>query len=348
MGSYLTKCKECLFLFKSKPSTQVSSHQLVNLSNNPAEESQGKIQAQQISIAQDHTHSNDQSLCQAEKNDEKNENDLTLETITNKQLPIVRSPSINQTVQQKDEDKFIIKQQSKQNLNNVIQQTQQQQSVENWMMSFSNINTIRIDDLTLYAQEALEKFTELVDIIDDSDTYIQNINNIELYFSHYFMQKIMFIQIKFQFDLNTDISKFLKWSNTNSLFEFDLFENYQLIPINEQMSIGELQLNKHSMIKKQLITYLKYIELLNEDYYIVFKSIRLEDQYQSKIFKKETQLQEGRILLGGLRISQKDGKLIIRGYLDGDFKIKAGFNLTIKTLREKVIGCINKVKDLFN
>ena len=45
------------------------------------------------------------------------------------------------------------------------------------------------------------------------------------------------------------------------------------------MSIGELQLNKHSMIKKQLITYMKYVELLNEDYYIVYKSIRLEDKY---------------------------------------------------------------------
>ena len=50
-------------------------------------------------------------------------------------------------------------------------------------------------------------------------------------------------------------------------------------------------------------------------------------------------------MLGGLRISQKEGKLIIRGYLDGDFKIKAGFNLTIKNLREKVIGCINKLKE---
>ncbi|CAD8176894.1 unnamed protein product [Paramecium octaurelia] len=347
MGSFLTKCKECLLLFKSKPSAQVSSHQLVNLSNNPAEESQGKIQAQQISIAQDNTHSNDQSLCEADKNDEKNDNDLTLETITNKQLPIIKSPSTSQKGLQKDEDKFMIKQQSKQISDKAVQQSQQQQSVDNWMMVFSNIKSIRINELTLYAQEALEKFTELVDIIDDSDTYIQNIHNIELYFSHYFVQKTMFIQIKFQFDLNTEISKFLKWSNSNSLFEFDLFENFKLQPINEQMSIGELQLNKHSMIKKQLITYLKYIELLNEDYYIVFKSIRLEDQYQSKIVN-ETQLQEGKVMLGGLRISQKDGKLIIRGYLDGDFKIKAGFNLTIKTLRDKVIGCINRLKELFN
>lgn len=53
-------------------------------------------------------------------------------------------------------------------------------------------------------------------------------------------------------------------------------------------------------------------------------------------------------MLGGLRISKKDGKLIIRGYLDGDYNIKTGFNLTIKNLREKVIGCINKVKNLFN
>lgn len=53
-------------------------------------------------------------------------------------------------------------------------------------------------------------------------------------------------------------------------------------------------------------------------------------------------------MLGGLRISQKDEKLIISGYLDGDFKIKAGFNLTIKTLREKVIGCVNKMRELFN
>ncbi|CAD8072141.1 unnamed protein product [Paramecium primaurelia] len=346
MGLLITKCKECCFFIRSKPSASVSLHQLVNLSNNPAEETQGKIQAQQISFAQDISHSNDLSSCQVDKNEEKNENDLTLETISNKQLSIVRSPSTNSSMQIKEEDKFIQKKQNSQisDCTNQLQQ-QQLQSIENGIIVFSNIDSIKVDQLTLYVQEALEKFTELVDIIDDSDTYIQNINNIELYFSHYFMQNVMFIQIKFQFELNTEINKFLKWSNENTLFDYELFENYQLKQINEQMSIGQLQLNKHLMIKKQLITYIKYIELLNEDYFIVYKSIRIQDQQQSKI---TSQLQEGQIMLGGLRISQKDGKLIIRGYLDGDFKIKTGFNLTIKTLREKVIGCINKVKELFN
>ncbi|CAD8099457.1 unnamed protein product [Paramecium sonneborni] len=346
MGQFFAKCKECFIILRSKPSVTVTSHQLVNLSNNPVEESQGKIQVQQISISQNPSHSNDQSLSQVDRNDEKNENDLTLETISNKQLSIVRSPQIHQTVQQKEEDKFIQKQQARQFQDIKVQQQQQQQfSIENEILTFINFESIKIDELTVYAQEALEKFTELVDIIDDSDTFIQNLNNIELYFSHYFMKKAMFIQIKFQFDLNTEINNFLRWSSQNSLFEFDLFQEYKLQAINEQISIGELQLNKHLMIRKQQITYVKYIELLNEDYYIVFKSIRLEDQFQDKVQQQQV---EGKIILGGLRISQKEGKLIIRGYLDGDFKIKAGFNLTIKTLREKVIGCINKVREQFN
>ncbi|CAK86555.1 unnamed protein product (macronuclear) [Paramecium tetraurelia] len=290
MGLLISKCKECCFLIRSKPSVSVSSHQLVNLSNNPAEETQGKIQAQQISFAHDHTHSNDLSSCQVDKNEEKNENDLTLETISNKQLSIVRSPSISQTVQLKEEDKFILKKQDKQTSDNTIQPQQQyQKSIENGIFVFTNIDSIKIDELTIYVQEALEKFTELVDIIDDSDTYIQNMNNIELYFSHYFVQKVMFIQIKFQFELSTEINRFLKWSNENSLFEFDLIENYKLQQVNEQMSIGEMQINKHLMIKQQFITYVKYTELLNEDYYIVYKSIRIQDQYQLKIFRKAKQ-----------------------------------------------------------
>ncbi|CAD8183792.1 unnamed protein product [Paramecium octaurelia] len=346
MGLLISKCKECCFIIRSKPSVSVSSHQLVNLSNNPAEETQAKIQAQQISFAHDHSHSNDLSSCQVDKNEEKNENDLTLETISNKQLSIVRSPSISQAVQLKEEDKFILQKQDRQTSDGAIQLHQQQQkSIENGILVFSNIDSIQFDELTLYVQEALEKFTELVDVIDDSDTYIQNINNIELYFSHYFVQKVMFIQIKFQFELNTDINRFLKWSKENTLFEFELIENYKLQQINQQMSIGEMQINKHLMIKQQFITYVKYTELLNEDYYIIYKSIRMQDQFQLKISQ---QCQEGKVVLGGLRVSQKDDKLIIRGYLDGDFQIKAGFNLTIKTLRDKVIGCINKVKELFN
>lgn len=34
--------------------------------------------------------------------------------------------------------------------------------------------------------------------------------------------------------------------------------------------------------------------------------------------------------------------------MDVDFGIKVGFNLTLKTIREKVVTSVNKLRELFN
>lgn len=69
-------------------------------------------------------------------------------------------------------------------------------SFKEGLISFANIESIKVNDASLYTQEALEKFKEELDSLHDYE-YIQNLEKIELYMSHYMNSKKMFLQIKY-------------------------------------------------------------------------------------------------------------------------------------------------------
>ena len=70
-------------------------------------------------------------------------------------------------------------------------------SFKEGLISFANIESIKLNDASLYAQEALEKLKEEMDLLGDQDEYIQNLEKIELYMSHYMNSKKMFLRIKY-------------------------------------------------------------------------------------------------------------------------------------------------------
>ncbi|CAD8187258.1 unnamed protein product [Paramecium pentaurelia] len=340
MGNILMKCKDCFQFNKRKQTSQIQTHQLVNLSNNPEEETQGKINAQQISFTQDPTQSNERTISQI---DEKNENEITLETISNQQLSALRSSQMNSNQNQNEQQQFMINEDCKTNPS--LDSPYPLSFKEGELITLSSINNINQQEFNYYAQEAMKQFMEKIEIENnESGEYLVNGQELDLYASHQMRNKKMFLIIKFSFDLNTDITTFLNWSNDKKLFDFDLINTYNLQKLNEEEQIGEIILNRQGMIKQQYFTYLKTIRKIDEVYYIAFQSIRFEDKFEE--YKKE--FQEGHLTLGGLKISQKNkSSLIIKGYIDVDLGIKVGFHLTLKTIRDKVVTSITKLRELF-
>ncbi|CAD8071704.1 unnamed protein product [Paramecium primaurelia] len=117
---------------------------IMNLSNNLAEEIQGKIQAQQINFF------HQKFIIILSRQKEKNESDITLEIIPNKQLSIVRQHSTTSSMK-KRRRQINSKKQDRQISNGIYQQQQQQKSIENEI-----IDLIKIDELKLQNQFILQ------------------------------------------------------------------------------------------------------------------------------------------------------------------------------------------------
>ncbi|CAD8186853.1 unnamed protein product [Paramecium octaurelia] len=341
MGNIIMKCKECFQLFKPKPISQTQTHQLVNLSNNPEEETQGKINAQQISFTQDRTQSNEKTITQI---DEKNENDITLETISNQQLSALRSSQMNSNQNQNESQQFMINQECKTNPS--LDSPYPLSLKQGQLITLPSINNINQSEFNSYASETMKSFIEKIEDENNGESeYLVNGIDIDLFASHQMRNKKMFLIIKFSFDLNTDITTFLNWSNEKKLFDFELINTYNLEKLNEEVAVGEITLNRQGMIKQQYFTYLKTIRKIDEVYYIAFQSVRFQDKFE----EYQNELQEGNLTLGGLKISQKDkSSLTIKGYIDADFGIKVGFHLTQKTIRDKVVASVIRLRELFN
>ncbi|CAD8101424.1 unnamed protein product [Paramecium sonneborni] len=342
MGNTLIKCKECFQSFKQKPKVQIQTHQLVNFSNNPAEETQGKIKAQQISFTQDPTQSNERTMSQA---DEKNENDITLETIPNKQLSALRSPQMNSNQNQNEQEQFILNEECKTNPN--LDSPYPLSFKEGELILLPSRNNINVAELKVYAEDALKKIIEIInkDFNDGISEYLLNNNQIESYVSHKMRNKKMFLIIKFSFELNTNITTFLNWLDGKQLINLDLINTYNLQQLNEEVSIGQIILNRQGMVKQQEFNYFKFIRQIDENYYVVFQSLRFQDKFEEDL----KQIHEGCLNLGGLKISQKNNSnILIKGYIDADFGIKIGFPLTLKTIRDKIVISVNKLREMFN